>query len=134
MKDIINEKIKNDECIILNPTLEDLFESNLYKLKVNGFTYVVPLWHNELIYDSSGNDVYVKCNPILPDNIEIDDKNNIYVKKEYDLQDIWKEEFLAITLGKERFYIKREELNAGCHHWSWTSGSCNSYRVSRCWL
>jgi hypothetical protein len=110
MKDIINEKIKNDECIILNPTLEDLFENNLYKLKVNGFTYVVPLWHNELIYDSSGNDVYVKCHPILPENIEIDDKNNIYVKKEYNLQDIWKEEFLIITLGKERFYIKREEL------------------------
>jgi len=110
MKEIINEKLKNDECIILNPTLEDLFENNLYKLKVNGFTYVVPLWHNELIYDSSGNDVYVKCNPILPENVEIDEKNNIYVKKEYNLQEIWKEEFLTITLGKERFYIMCNEL------------------------
>uniref|UniRef100_A0A6C0LAG8 J domain-containing protein n=1 Tax=viral metagenome TaxID=1070528 RepID=A0A6C0LAG8_9ZZZZ len=110
IKEIINEKIKDDECIILNPTVDDLFENNVYKLKVNGFTFVVPLWHNELVYDNSGNDVYVKCVPILPENIEIDDKNNIHFIYESNLQEIWTQEYLTINVGTVRFYIKRDTL------------------------
>ena len=66
IKDIVNDKIKDDECIILNPTIDDLFENNLYKLKLNGFTYIVPLWHNELYFDIKGTDngdIIVLCNP-----------------------------------------------------------------------
>jgi hypothetical protein len=110
IKEIINEKIKDDECVILNPTLDDLFENNLYKLKVNGFTYVVPLWHNELVYDNSGNDIYVKCVPILPENIEIDEKNNLIINHEYTIQEIWEKEYLRIHVGSVRFYIKRDTL------------------------
>ena len=110
IKEIINEKIKDDECVILNPTLDDLFENNLYKLKVNGFTYVVPLWHNELVYDNSGNDIYVKCVPILPENIEIDEKNNLIINNEYTIQEIWEKEYLRIHVGSVRFYIKRDTL------------------------
>ena len=110
IKEILNDKIKNDECIILNPTIDDLFENNLYKLKVNGFVYVVPLWHNELVYDNSGNDIYVKCNPILPDNIEIDEKSNIIVSSEQNINDIWNIDSFIINVGKTQFYIKRETL------------------------
>jgi DnaJ-class molecular chaperone len=110
LKEIVNDKIKNDECIILNPTIDDLFENNLYKLKVNGFVYIVPLWHNELVYDNSGNDIYVKCNPILPENIEIDDKNNIHIFLEYKVIDIWNEDYLTINIGKNRFFIKRDTI------------------------
>jgi hypothetical protein len=110
IKTMLNEKTKHDERIILNPTIKDLFENNLYKLKINGFTYVVPLWHNELIYDNSGNDVYVNCEPELPENITIDDKNNLIVSHECDLKDIWKEEYLIVTVGTIRYYIKRDTL------------------------
>jgi len=110
VKEILNEKTKNDECIILNPTLQDLFENNVYKLKVNCFTYVVPLWHNELVFDNSGNDIYVKCLPILPDNIDIDEKNNIHVSYETILQEIWTLEYLTIPVGPLTFYVKRDTL------------------------
>jgi hypothetical protein len=110
IKEIVNNKLKDDECIILNPTIDDLFENNVYKLKLNGFTYVVPLWHNELVYDNSGNDVYVKCVPILPDNIEIDEKNNIHVTCECELNKLWKEDGLTINVGKQLFYVKRDSL------------------------
>jgi len=110
IKEILNEKVKDDECIILNPTIDDLFENNLYKLKVNGFTYVVPLWHNELVYDSSGNDVYVKCVPVLPENIELDDKNNIHYIYESNIQDLWDKEYLTIHVGSLRFFIRRDTL------------------------
>jgi hypothetical protein len=98
IQDILSEKIKNDECIILNPQLEDLFENNLYKIKVNGFTYIVPLWHNELVYDNSGCDVYVKCFPILPENMEIDEKNNIHIYKNYKISEIWDKPIMEINL------------------------------------
>jgi hypothetical protein len=110
VKVILNEKIKDDECIILNPTIDDLFENNVYRLKVNGFTFVVPLWHNELVYDNSGNDVYVKCSPDLPEDIEIDDKNNIIVTNKTSISDLWEKEYLMINVGSLRFYIKRDTL------------------------
>jgi hypothetical protein len=110
LKGILNEKIKDDECIILNPTIDDLFENNVYRLKINGFTFVVPLWHNELVYDSSGNDVYVKCLPVLPDNMEIDEKSNIHFIYESTIQEIWTQEYLTINVGTVRFYIRRDTL------------------------
>jgi len=110
LKRILNEKIKDDECIILNPTIDDLFENNVYRLKINGFTFVVPLWHNELVYDNSGNDVYVKCVPVLPENMEIDEKSNIHILYECSFQEIWSQEYLTIHVGSLRFYIKRDTL------------------------
>ena len=43
--------------------------------------YLVPLWHNELYFDSKDceGDIIVLCNPELPDNISITDNNNIHV-------------------------------------------------------
>lgn len=110
IKEVINKKIENDECIILNPTLDDLFENNLYKLCVNGFTYIVPLWHDELIYDNSGNDIYVKCFPLLTENITIDNKNNIHVNLTYDIREILQKEYIIFYLGKKEFEIEPKEL------------------------
>lgn len=110
IKEVINKKIEKDECIILNPTLDDLFENNLYKLCVNGFTYIVPLWHDELVYDNSGNDIYVKCFPLLTENITIDNKNNIHVCLTYDIKEILQKEYITFYLGKKEFEIEPKEL------------------------
>ena len=110
IKEVINKKIEKDECIILNPTLDDLFENNLYKLCVNGFTYIVPLWHDELVYDNSGNDIYVKCFPLLTENITIDNKNNINVNLSYDIKEILQKEYITFYLGKKEFEIEPKEL------------------------
>ena len=94
MVEYFSNKIKNDECIILNPTIDDLLANNLYKLRVNDFTYIVPLWHHELVYDNSGNDIYVKCFPMLPDNVCIDDQNNIHIDCKYDIKEILNKEYV----------------------------------------
>uniref|UniRef100_A0A6C0DJQ0 J domain-containing protein n=1 Tax=viral metagenome TaxID=1070528 RepID=A0A6C0DJQ0_9ZZZZ len=101
IENIIANKIKNDECIILNPTLEDLFQNNLYRLTVNQNHYCIPLWHHELVYDNSGSDIYVKCNPILPENIEIDNQNNIHIHIEYKICEIWKESIIDVYLTND---------------------------------
>lgn len=117
IKELLNEKIKNDECIILNPTLDDLFDNNLYKLKVNGFTYVVPLWHNELVYDNSGNDIYVRCHPILPENIVIDEKNNLHINVEFRIDDIWNDEYITVPICKSnKVNIRRDTLKLKENH------------------
>ena len=92
-------KTKNDEKIILNPKLIDLFEEQVYKLKVQEQLFFIPLWHDELIYDLSGTNLYVNCEPILPENVEIDNQNNIYITKEYNLNEIWNNDKLDIEFN-----------------------------------
>jgi len=105
IQEIIKEKIKHDECILLNPTLDDLFDNNLYKLSVGDFNYIVPLWHHELIYDNSGGEVIVKCYPVLDENVYIDDQNNIHIEVEIKVFDLWKQDKYVVKTGKKEFYI-----------------------------
>uniref|UniRef100_A0A6C0B6J8 J domain-containing protein n=1 Tax=viral metagenome TaxID=1070528 RepID=A0A6C0B6J8_9ZZZZ len=107
---LFKEKVKDDEYIILNPNIDDLFENNLYKLKINEITYLVPLWHDELIYDNSGSDIYVKCRPVLEENVTIDNKNNITVMIKYNITDIWKNKCVTVNLGKKTLTIDAEKL------------------------
>lgn len=108
--EIIKNKIKNDECIILNPVLNDLFENNLYKLNINENKYIIPLWHHELVYDNSGCDIYVKCNPMLPENIEIDSNNNIHVRLRYNINELLDVEKVDIGISKNPIYLYPSQL------------------------
>lgn len=88
VKEVIDEKTKDDLCVILNPNIEDLLDQQLYKLHHNNQVFVIPLWHHELVYDLSGSDFYVKCYPILPDHISIDENNNIMVEMTCDVRTV----------------------------------------------
>jgi len=93
---LIQTRNENDECIILNPTLKDMYNNNLYRLSVNGETYIIPLWHHELVYDNLGHDIYVNCLPDLPDHISIDENNNIHIDVKYNIRDIWEHEYIQV--------------------------------------
>lgn len=74
----------NDRIFYLTPSLNDILDNNLYKLYVDNQLYLVPLWHNELYFDTSLNncdkgDIIVLCNPELPENITIDEDNNLHI-------------------------------------------------------
>ena len=107
---VLNEKMKRDECIILNPFIDDLFDHNLYKLTESGGTFLVPLWHDELVYDNGGSDLYVKCEPVLPENMRIDSKNNIHVELEYNIQELLYREEIEIFIGKRVFKFSPSDL------------------------
>ena len=80
IREIILKKYDNVMCYTLNPKINDLFENNVYRLRVKDKIFYVPLWHNELYFSSSDNDEFiVLCNPDLPDNISIDENNNIII-------------------------------------------------------
>lgn len=110
IKEIIVTKSNNDERIILNPSLDDLFEQKLYKLVHNDIAYYVPLWHNEVIYDISGCKLYVSCEPELPENSSIDDRNNIHVTTNYVVGDIWNKGTVDVIIGPKKIPICVDSL------------------------
>jgi len=115
INDIVKKKTEKDECIILNPMLEDLFNHSLYKLYIENNLYLIPLWHQELIYDISGSDLYVKSIPILPDNISIDKDNNIYIDLTYKVSDIWEKEKIDIEIGGIKLALYVENMSLKKH-------------------
>lgn len=115
IKELVAFKFENDECIILNPFLEDLFNDNVYKLKENGNVYIVPLWHHELVYDNCGADLYVKCIPLLPENIDIDENNTIHIRVKWNILDIWEKEEVEVSVDKRVFFVKPRELRLMRH-------------------
>lgn len=109
--EIIQKKMKTDYRIVLYPILEDLFNDNVYKLIENEQVYYIPLWVNELVYDVlGGGEMIVSCVPILPENIEIDEYNNIHVVLKYQIQKIWGQEEIEILVGKRNFTILKSQL------------------------
>lgn len=114
---LVKEKYKNDSVYILNPSIDDLLDNNIYKLFVDEQLYLVPLWHSELYFeDKSKNDIIVLCNAELPENISIDENNTIH----YNLLVCFEKEMiineerfvneLDITIGKHIFKIPFEHL------------------------
>ena len=113
VREIIVEKYKDIQIFILNPSMDDLFENNIYKLCIDTEnTFLVPLWHNELYFeDIKQNEIIVRCCPELPENICIDEENNILIdlkiKWDFSLIESNKIPFL---LGKKEFHLTTEEL------------------------
>lgn len=130
IRDIVVKKYNNVEVYKLNPSINDLLNNNVYKLYLNEELFLVPLWHNELYFDSSGCEIIVICEPELPNNITIDDDNNIHFETviNYDLLDlrekIMHNDTIIINIGEKVYtiplanlYMKREQYyrikNAG---------------------
>jgi hypothetical protein len=113
---IIKEKYKNDQVFILHPQLKDILDNNIYKLFVDDELYLVPLWHNELYFDGkNGSEIIVLCQPKIPDNIKIDDNNNIHVCKEISIESdlanlILNNQFVSVEVGGKWFSIPINEL------------------------
>jgi predicted house-cleaning noncanonical NTP pyrophosphatase (MazG superfamily) len=103
--------VKNDERIILHPTLDDLFDEMVFKLEIEGELYYVPLWHHHLIYNRTETvELHVECFPILPENIRIDEYNNLHVKLTKTWREIWESKTIEYKIGERVFSIPREEL------------------------
>lgn len=79
IKKILLKKLKDYNIFIINPNLKNLLNSEIYKLNINyeleNEELYIPLWHNELNYDNN----IIKIYPIIQDNIEIDNENNIII-------------------------------------------------------
>ncbi len=106
VRDMILEKFKNDELYILNPTIDDLLEHNIYKLTINNSSFLVPLWHDEVYFDGSGCDIIVQCIPDLPDNIYIDEYKTLHIDIEYPFGiSLLDNQQISFQIGKKTFNV-----------------------------
>jgi curved DNA-binding protein CbpA len=122
IREIVVKKYDNVEVYKLNPSINDIINNNLYKLHVNDELYLVPLWHNESCFDGSGCEIIVICEPELPENIIIDDDNNLIVTKTIKAKDELTEMLindtpLTLNIGDKihsislcNLYMKREQI------------------------
>ena len=91
-----------EDIIVLNPDIDDLLNQSVYKLKRgDSETLFVPLWHRELEYDG----VFVDCVPTLPDNIWLDELNNIHVKCGFKVGDLWDKDVVDIQVGDRTYNL-----------------------------
>jgi len=126
IQDIIKTKSQShntskDEQIILYTFLDDLFANNLYKLHILGKQYIIPLWHHELVYDiSGGGDLYVQCVPLLPDNMSIDENNNLHIQLQYPISDLLETDENSVTIfGNKTVKFRSQDLKIKKEQ-SWT--------------
>ena len=123
---LIRRKYKNDRVFILNPSIIDLLENNIFKLYVDEKLYLVPLWHNELYFqaknlDGLSSEIIVICNPELPKELVIDEDNNIHVSLDVEgiklLEIINNSGSYDLVIGSKSFsipinhlYMKKEQI------------------------
>jgi len=118
VKEIILEKYKDVMIYILKPTLNELFGDRIFKLEEYNKTYLVPLWHSELEFDT---DIIVKCIPELPENITIDENNNLIVNIKTKFSSLLEKNYINVNVNnlfipvnelfikKEQYYIFKEK-------------------------
>jgi curved DNA-binding protein CbpA len=108
VREILLKKFKDMQIYALNPSINDLFQNNVYKLDIDNKIYFVPLWHSELHFDS---DIIVKCNPELPDNVEIDEDNNLIITERISItSSLFVEKTRVIELGDHSFDLPLDQL------------------------
>ena len=110
IKRIVQEKMKNDNIIILNPSIDDLLLDKVYKLELNEDCFYVPLWHKKIEFYLSDTAIIVKNIPELDRNLRIDDNNNLFISLEIDIKDILTNKYYIYTVGDAEFKIKAEQL------------------------
>lgn len=113
IKEIINKKIENDNMIILNPSLEDLLNDNVYVLDFEEEKYFIPLWHDEIYYKNkkNNNDIVIKCIPELPDNISLDNNNNLIINASFSICDLIEKESVTYSIGNFTYDIMVSKLH-----------------------
>jgi len=120
IRTVVLKKYDNVQVYKLNPSIDDLLNNNLYKLYINNTLFLVPLWYNECYFDNSGCEIIVICDPELPEGVEIDEENNIYIEKcieNNNLFNLINDGVLKFNIGKKEYdillsnlYIKREQI------------------------
>lgn len=112
---IIDEKMRDDIVIRLNPTLLDMLLDRVYILNECGQTYYIPLWHSELHFKQPGDhpdalehasdanirEIIVLCEPELPDHVTIDEHNNIFVSLDVSISDLFRNQVVPVYITDE---------------------------------
>ena len=122
IREIIKKKLQENDIIIIQPTISELFnENNIQVIEHEKNTYYVPLWHTEIYYNinhphENGDhhddcdcerdkkqqrerELIVKCIPNLPEHIYIDEINNIYIDVRTRVETLFNQTKLTVLIS-----------------------------------
>ena len=105
-KKVIQEKMKNNNIILLNPSLNDLFQDNIYKLEINEETHYIPLWHDEVIIDK----MIIKNIPDISENITISKNHDIIIKETASINNLFTNGYITINISNKSFTINSNDV------------------------
>ena len=119
IREIIKKKLQENDIIIIQPTISELFnENNIQVVEHEKNTYYVPLWHTEIYYNinhphenancdgvcdkkqKQERELIVKCIPSLPEHIYIDEINNIYIDVRTRVENLFNQTKLTVLISE----------------------------------
>jgi len=118
IRGVVLKKYDDVSVYKLNPSIHDLINNNLYKLYVDDKLYLVPLWYNEVYFErtelNDNTEILVICEPELPEDIKIDNDNNICIEIEVQIDEMIRlmksDSNVYIRVGEKEFSIPVNKL------------------------
>lgn len=96
-------------CIIIKPTIDNLLNHDIYNLDIGcEERYCIPLWHHELEFEDT---LIVKIQPSLPENIFVDNDNNIHLYTKINANTVNIGDVICINISNKQFEVKISSLN-----------------------
>jgi len=122
----LKEKMNSNNIIIINPTIKDLLNDNIYKYDFGGDVIYIPLWHKKIYHKLNDNmivflitpDISViytpnnKENVVLTnlENLEIKDNNDIHANINIKLSLLFEKGYIHFGLGEKIYKIDSKQL------------------------
>jgi hypothetical protein len=116
LDDVIHNKKNSLNCYILNPSLDDLLQGNIYKLRFGDEEIYVPLWYNILEHQDS---IITVCELQEKEyNYRIDEYKNIHIDCLYSIDTLLNSDEItkkitanySITFKPSDLIIKKNQL------------------------
>jgi len=104
MRTVLEE---TSDIVVIKPTVDNLFCSDIYCLVHNGETYYVPMWHDEITY----SELIVRCVPELPSHMLLDEKNTLHVTIKANLTKVFHARGVNFSVGEKPFFVSGEKLH-----------------------
>ena len=123
--DIVENKIKQInsqenhekiEHVSISANINDIINDNLYYFTYNNTRIIIPLWHSELYYeveDISNNKIglIVNINTTLPNNMYLDEMNNLHVNISKKLENtLLYEDIIEFKIADKLFNINVNDI------------------------
>ncbi len=116
MKKDLHEKMNSNNIVVINPSIDDMLNDNIYKLEIGSEDIIyIPLWHRK-IYDKLTTDNPIMIMIIPPElegvkeRIFIRSNNDIYVKIDVPVLELFERGHLEFKIGEKHFMINSEQL------------------------
>lgn len=107
---ILKENTKEEIKYIINPSIDNLLNDEIFKIILDNQEYLVPLWHNEIVYDNSNSRIIFECIPEISNNIFINDDNNIFINVSSELHCLIEKEIFEISIGSKKYNIDIDDI------------------------